>query len=206
MAMAPWIAASLLVVIAAPGPATPSLRKWADSAEAVFLTKDETRTWKHLADDPARTAFIDAYWARRDPKPETPANEFRDAVLQRIAEADRQFALGSRRGADTERGRVFVLLGQPSTMQQTAGPIDTVPRQGAFGLELPDTALQNREWHTWEYDAARSLALQMAHRPSVTVSFVVNPGRNDTLEKPGAFEPVRAAVAEASVRQPPQTR
>lgn len=60
-----------------------------------------------------RPAFRRDFWKRRDPSPETDRNEYREAYYQRVAMANRLFRSEGREGWLTERGRVFVLLGEP---------------------------------------------------------------------------------------------
>ncbi len=54
------------------------------------------------------------FWRARDPKPETPENEFRREFVRRVAFADEHFIDGPTRGSLTDRGMVFVLLGPPT--------------------------------------------------------------------------------------------
>jgi GWxTD domain-containing protein len=91
--------------------------RWGASSEFIILhTPEERDQWDHLQDDEARRAFIDAFWAARDPEPDTKVNEARIELLHRIAFADVAFVEGAAddRGSLTDRGRVFVLLGPPT--------------------------------------------------------------------------------------------
>ncbi|MDQ5858016.1 MAG: GWxTD domain-containing protein, partial [Acidobacteriota bacterium] len=89
-------------------------KDWGKSAEAYFLTPAEKEAWSKVANDDEASKFIDQYWAKRDPNPATAANEFRDDVKRRIAAADEQFKMRSRRGSETSRGRLLVTLGLPT--------------------------------------------------------------------------------------------
>lgn len=73
-------------------------KDWGKSAEAYFLTPAEKVAWSKVANDDEASKFIAEYWARRDPNPTTAANEFRDEVNRRIAAADEQFKMRSKRG------------------------------------------------------------------------------------------------------------
>lgn len=94
------------------------LNLWGASSEFVILgTAEEKDAWGRIAeqDDAARRAFVDAFWAARDPEPSTKMNEARIELLQRVAFADVAFTeAADRRGSLTDRGRVFVLLGPPT--------------------------------------------------------------------------------------------
>ena len=89
---------------------------WGASSEFLILASPEEREqWGRLSDDEARRKFIDAFWAARDPEPDTKLNEARIELLRRIAFADVAFdEAADDRGSLTDRGRVFVLLGPPT--------------------------------------------------------------------------------------------
>lgn len=88
---------------------------WGASSEFIILgTESEKEQWGRLRDDTARRAFVEKFWADRDPDPSTGVNEARIELLRRIAFADVAFAEDQdERGSLSDRGRVFVLLGPP---------------------------------------------------------------------------------------------
>ncbi len=92
------------------------LNNWGASSEFRLLASaEEHEQWGRLQDDDARRTFIDAFWAARDPEPQTKLNEARIELLRRIAFADVAFEeAADDRGSLTDRGRVFVLLGPPT--------------------------------------------------------------------------------------------
>ena len=92
------------------------LNNWGASSEfRILASAEEHEQWGRLQDDDARRTFIDAFWAARDPEPETKLNEARIELLRRIAFADVAFdEAADDRGSLTDRGRVFVLLGPPT--------------------------------------------------------------------------------------------
>ena len=91
------------------------LNLWGASSEFMILgTEAEKEQWGKLADDAARRAFVEKFWADRDPDPSTGVNEARVELLHRIAFADVAFVEDQDdRGSLSDRGRVFVLLGPP---------------------------------------------------------------------------------------------
>jgi GWxTD domain-containing protein len=106
-------------------------KDWNKSPEFQFLATDtEQKEWKKIASDEDAARFVQLFWAKRDPDLKTPANEFKLAFDQRVTEADRLFALPRLRGALTERGKAFVVIGAPKTLQRTAG---TKPQPNAAG-------------------------------------------------------------------------
>jgi GWxTD domain-containing protein len=78
-----------------------------------IITKQEQQRFLAI---PAseRTAFIEEFWKKRDPTPETEANEFRDQYYKRIAEANHLFTEGAEPGWLQDRGRIYILLGPPT--------------------------------------------------------------------------------------------
>src|SRR5262249_35730543 len=84
----------------------------------ILASPTEKKEWNSLRsiDDHAR--FIADFWKRRDPTPETPENEFRDIFEQRVAFADGTFAAAELRGSVTDRGKVFILLGEPAFVRR----------------------------------------------------------------------------------------
>src|SRR4051794_25567382 len=53
-------------------------KKWLENDVAYIITHDETRAFKALQTDEERENFIENFWRRRDPDPDTEENEFRD--------------------------------------------------------------------------------------------------------------------------------
>jgi GWxTD domain-containing protein len=81
----------------------------------LIMTKEEIQIYKHLPDTKAREEFIDEFWSKRDPFPETSENENKIEFERRIAYANRWFRENRApgRGWDTQRGRILIQLGEP---------------------------------------------------------------------------------------------
>jgi GWxTD domain-containing protein len=92
----------------------PPKENWTEGPVKVLLTPDEKREWAGLSDAVSRSEFITKFWLARDPKAETPENEFRQDFEKRIAFADKWFVQDETRGSLTDRGLVFLLLGPPT--------------------------------------------------------------------------------------------
>src|SRR5947209_15976224 len=93
--------------------------EWGKGPAQYLMTKDEQAKWKNINYDAAAKAFVDLFWARRDPSPGTPANEFKDDFDARVAAADKQFPQGRSKGSMTDRGHVFIMLGRPTRIERT---------------------------------------------------------------------------------------
>jgi len=79
----------------------------------VLLLPEEAALLKELKDDKDRVEFQKIFWARRDPTPGTPANEFEDNVRAVWKHADDLFAYPNQKGSETGCGQVLALLGRP---------------------------------------------------------------------------------------------
>jgi GWxTD domain-containing protein len=91
---------------------------WADGPARFLLTTEEHHNFTRLSDPVSRSEFVTAFWKKRDPKPETEENEFRDEYEKRVAFADSRFTQGETAGSVTDRGMVFILLGPPTYVGQ----------------------------------------------------------------------------------------
>jgi GWxTD domain-containing protein len=64
----------------------------------------------------AKRRFLNEFWKRRDPTPDSPTNETRDQFYRAIAYANREFKEGGRAsvpGWKSDRGRIYAKLGIP---------------------------------------------------------------------------------------------
>ncbi|HQR44871.1 MAG TPA: GWxTD domain-containing protein [Thermoanaerobaculia bacterium] len=117
----------------AASPALAALEKYKDWDKSpefqYFATDEEKSAWKKVATDADAEAFVALFWARRDPDLKSPQNEFKARIEALVKAADQSFALRSRRGALTERGRVLIVLGPPKQVI----PRDRTPASAAEG-------------------------------------------------------------------------
>jgi len=97
-----------------------ALRKWLDEDVAYIISDEEKAAFKALETDEEREQFIENFWLRRDPSPETIENEFKEDHYSRIAYANDRFASG-KPGWKTDRGRIYVLYGKPAEIESHAG-------------------------------------------------------------------------------------
>jgi len=93
-----------------------ALRKWLDEDVAYVITNEERAAFKALKTDEEREQFIEQFWLRRDPTPDTVENEFKEDHYERIAYANERFASGIP-GWKTDRGRIYILYGKPDEIE-----------------------------------------------------------------------------------------
>src|SRR5438309_339110 len=91
-------------------------KKWLDEDVAYIITDEERAAFKQLSNDEERDNFIEAFWQRRDPTPDTEENEFKEEHYQRIAYANEHFAAGVP-GWKTDRGRIYIVFGKADEVE-----------------------------------------------------------------------------------------
>jgi len=89
-------------------------KKWIRGPVRCLITPEEEKQFKALKTDEEITRFVKDFWARRDPTPDTPANEFAEFFWKRVEEADKRFPQTTDSGALSDRGQVFLIFGMPS--------------------------------------------------------------------------------------------
>jgi GWxTD domain-containing protein len=143
---------------------SPAAADWAKGPVQFLMTNEELTQWNALQNDADANAFIALFWARRDPTPGTPANEFREDYQRRVAYADQNFTVGKTRGALSDRGKALIVFGPPTHVMRSGGggnPLASPTTPGAtFGgrstdTEAEDTAALERQMWTYEGAAAQ---------------------------------------------------
>lgn len=116
---------------------SPQNEAWGKSAVIHLFTDEDAAAWKAVRTDVEAQAFIDLFWARRDPTPATPKNEFRERVEALTRYADEKFTSGRKKipGSLTDRGMMLIVFGQPHRManqhaQQQLGDSASAGRLG----------------------------------------------------------------------------
>lgn len=106
--------AALVTAVAGPcADLSEPFQSYFDGPETFLLTASERRAWRRIESNAEAARFITLFWARRDPNIDTPRNEFRSLFEMRVRRADELFTTAGKRGALSDRGRVFILLGAP---------------------------------------------------------------------------------------------
>ncbi|HEV7889102.1 MAG TPA: GWxTD domain-containing protein [Pyrinomonadaceae bacterium] len=88
-------------------------KKWIEEDVAYIITDDEKKAWKKLATDEEREQFIEQFWRRRDPDPDTEVNEYLEEHYERVAYSNQHFTSGIP-GWKTDRGRIYIMFGPPN--------------------------------------------------------------------------------------------
>ena len=99
-------------------------KTWLEQDVAYIISDEERKAFKTLSNDEEREAFIETFWLRRNPNPDSPENEFREEHYRRIAFANEHYAAG-KPGWKTDRGHIYIAFGPPDS-------IDSHPSGGAY--------------------------------------------------------------------------
>jgi len=91
-------------------------KKWLEEDVIYIITDEERAAFKQLSNDEERDNFIESFWQRRDPTPDTEENEYKEEHYQRIAYANEHFAAGVP-GWKTDRGRIYIVFGKPDEIE-----------------------------------------------------------------------------------------
>jgi GWxTD domain-containing protein len=108
-------------------------RKWLNEDVAYIITQEEKDAFKRLQTDDEREQFIEQFWLRRDPTPDTVENEFKEEHYRRIAYTNEHFASGIP-GWKTDRGRIYIMYGPPDDIDDhSSGGTYERPREEGGG-------------------------------------------------------------------------
>lgn len=91
-------------------------KDWIKKDVAYIITNEEKKAFNALKTDEERENFIENFWRRRDPNPDTEENEYREEYYERIAYANEHFASGIP-GWMTDRGKIYITWGKPDSVE-----------------------------------------------------------------------------------------
>jgi len=120
-------------------------RKWLDEDVIYIISPEERHSFLHLATNEEREQFIEAFWQRRNPDPDSPENTFKEEHYRRIAYANEHYASGIP-GWKTDRGKIYIMWGPPDEVDAhpTGGNWDRPMDQGGGSTTT-------YPWETWRY-------------------------------------------------------
>ncbi|HLH00378.1 MAG TPA: GWxTD domain-containing protein [Bryobacteraceae bacterium] len=91
-------------------------KKWLNEDVVYIITDEEKKAFSRLSTDDERQQFIEQFWLRRDPTPDTEENEYKEEHYRRIAYANEHYASGIP-GWKTDRGRIYIVYGPPDEIE-----------------------------------------------------------------------------------------
>jgi GWxTD domain-containing protein len=99
-------------------------RKWLDEDVVYIITPEERSAFLHLATNEEREQFIEQFWQRRNPDPDSADNTFKEEHYRRIAYANEHYSSGIP-GWKTDRGRIYIMWGP-------ADEVESHPSGGSY--------------------------------------------------------------------------
>jgi len=78
--------------------------KWLKEVRLI-MTRAESAVFKTLGTEEDKKRFQQSFWKIRDPRPDTPENEYMMEFYERRKYAEKYF-----RGDSSDRGRIYILL------------------------------------------------------------------------------------------------
>jgi GWxTD domain-containing protein len=120
-------------------------KTWLNQDVLWIISDEEAKAFKTLSNDEERDAFIEQFWLRRNPNPDSPENEFREEHYRRIAYANEHFAAG-KPGWKTDRGHIYISFGKPDS-------IDSHPSGGSYQRPQDEGGGETSTYpfETWHY-------------------------------------------------------
>jgi len=120
-------------------------KTWLDQDVSYIISDEERKAFKTLSNDEERDAFIENFWLRRNPNPDSPENEFREEHYRRIAYANEHYAAG-KPGWKTDRGHIYISFG-------AADSIDSHPSGGSYQrpMEEGGGSTSTFPFEVWHY-------------------------------------------------------
>ncbi|HKN70695.1 MAG TPA: GWxTD domain-containing protein [Terriglobales bacterium] len=120
-------------------------KKWLDEDVRWIITDQERSAFMQLSNDEERDQFIEAFWQRRDPTPDSEENEFKEEHYRRIAYANEHYAAGIP-GWKTDRGRMYIVFGP-------ADEIESHPSGGTYERPMEEGGGETSTYpfETWRY-------------------------------------------------------
>jgi GWxTD domain-containing protein len=159
---------------------------WLTEEVVYIITKEEADAFLRLTTNEEREQYIEEFWRRRNPDPDSPENAAREEHYRRIAYANDRFSSGIP-GWKTDRGRVYILWGPPDEIEShpSGGTYDRPAQQGGG-------TTTTYPWELWRYrhleDIGDNIEIEFVDTTgSGEYHITMDPGEKDALAKvPGA--------------------
>ena len=189
-------------------------RDWVQYDVAYIITDAEKQAFNRLSNDDERDQFIEQFWLRRDPTPDTAENEFKEEHYRRIAYVNEHFASGVP-GSRTDRGMIYIKYGAPDE-------IEAHPSGGTYQRPIEQGVAQTMTYpfEIWRYRYLEGIGTNVLlefvdQSQSGEYRLTIDPQEKDALQHvPGYQAPVLSPgqnefdrlKLRADVQKPPALR
>jgi GWxTD domain-containing protein len=142
-------------------------KKWLDEDVAYIISPAERKAFLQLQTNEEREEFIEQFWQRRNPDPDSSDNPVKEEHYRRIAYANEHFASGMA-GWKTDRGRIYIIWGKPDELEtHTLGETWERP------MDLGGGETQTYAYDDWTYNEMEGIG------QNVTLEFVDQSGTGE---------------------------
>ena len=143
-------------------------KKWLEEDVIYVITPEEKKVFGDLSTDEEREQFIEQFWFRRDPTPDTIENEYKEEHYRRIAYVNERYTAG-RPGWLSDRGRIYIMHGHPDEI--ASRPMgDLVTEDQRYGGRRTSVT---RSFEVWRYNYVAGVGQQ------IEIEFVDRNGDGD---------------------------
>jgi GWxTD domain-containing protein len=106
-------------------------KKWLNEDVIYIISPEERSAFLHLQTNEEREQFIEQFWQRRNPDPDSAENTFKEEHYRRIAYTNEHFSSGIP-GWKTDRGRIYIMWGPADEVQShpSGGSYDRPAAEG----------------------------------------------------------------------------
>ncbi len=136
-------------------------KHWLNEDVRWIITDEELAAFKRLSNDEERDQFIEQFWLRRDPTPDTVENEYKEEHYRRMAYANEHFSSGIP-GWKTDRGRIYIMYGPPDE-------IESHPTGGRYERPLDEGGGSTS---TFPFEQWRYRYIEAVNQQEVIIEFV----------------------------------
>jgi GWxTD domain-containing protein len=155
-------------------------KKWLSEDVLYIITDEERQAFRRFSTDEEREQFVEQFWLRRDPTPDSAENEFREEHYRRIAYANDRFASGIP-GWKTDRGRIYIMYGP-------ADQVESHPSGGSYERPVEEGGGQTSTYpfEVWRYRYLEGLGTEVLIEfvdPTLTGEYhlTMDPSEKDAL-------------------------
>jgi GWxTD domain-containing protein len=164
-----------------------------------IITKEERDAFLRLSTNEEREQFIESFWDRRNPDPESETNSFKDEYYRRIAYANEHFSSGIP-GWKTDRGHIYILWGPPDEIEAhpTGGTYDRTMQEGGGSTTT-------YPWEKWRYrhmeGVGENIEIEFVDASgSGEYHITMDPGEKDALAHVPGAGPSLSEILNPSLR------
>ena len=116
-------------------------KEWLEKDVRWIISNDERDAFLNLTDDDARNKFIEEFWEVRNPTPGAPTNPYKEEHYKRLAYAIQYFSTGANDGYKTDRGMVYITMGEPQQRAKYVTQVETRPMEIWFYQNVAEPKL-----------------------------------------------------------------